>query len=106
MSEGIALRALQLGAYVPGNGPTLYPQDTGVLLRKDQSIAFQMHYTTSGKPAHDVTRFGLYFHKEPPQVRVQDGGAREPEDFDSGQHEGAHGVDRQPVPAGCAASTD
>jgi hypothetical protein len=57
----------ELGAYVPGNGPVLYPQDTGVLLRKDQSIAFQMHYTTSGKPAHDVTRFGLYFHKEPPK---------------------------------------
>ena len=26
-----------LGAYVPGNGPTLYPQDTGVLVRKDRS---------------------------------------------------------------------
>ena len=26
-----------LGAYVPGNGPTMYPQDTGVLVRKDQA---------------------------------------------------------------------
>jgi hypothetical protein len=55
-----------LGAYVPGNGPTLYPQDTGVLVRKDQAFAFQMHYTTSGKPAHDVTRFGLYFRDSAP----------------------------------------
>jgi hypothetical protein len=55
-----------LGAYVPGNGPTLYPQDTGVLVRKDQAFAFQMHYTTSGKPAHDVTRLGLYFRDTAP----------------------------------------
>jgi hypothetical protein len=55
-----------LGAYVPGNGPTQYPQDTGVLVRKDQAFAFQMHYTTSGKPAHDVTRLGLYFRDTPP----------------------------------------
>ena len=55
-----------LGAYVPGNGPTLYPQDTGVLVRKDENFAFQMHYTTSGKAAHDVTRFGIYFRDAAP----------------------------------------
>jgi hypothetical protein len=55
-----------LGAYVPGNGPTLYPQDTGVLVRADQAFAFQMHYTVSGKPSHDVTRFGLYFRDSQP----------------------------------------
>ncbi|MGH8236909.1 MAG: redoxin domain-containing protein [Steroidobacteraceae bacterium] len=55
-----------LGAYVPGNGPTLYPQDTGVLVRKDENFAFQLHYTTSGKPAHDVTRFGLYLRDSAP----------------------------------------
>ena len=55
-----------LGAYVPGNGPTLYPQDTGVLVRADQAFAFQMHYTTSGKAEHDVTRLGLYFRDAAP----------------------------------------
>jgi AhpC/TSA family len=55
-----------LGAYVPGNGPTLYPQDTGVLVRKDQAFAFQMHYTTSGKAVRDVTRFGLYLREAAP----------------------------------------
>ena len=55
-----------LGAYVPGNGPTLYPRDTGVLVKKDHAFAFQMHYTTSGKAAHDVTRFGLYFRDAAP----------------------------------------
>jgi hypothetical protein len=57
----------ELGAYVPGNGPTLYPDRTGVLVKKDQAIAFQMHYTTSGKATRDATRFGLYLHKEQPQ---------------------------------------
>jgi mono/diheme cytochrome c family protein len=61
----------ELGAYVPGNGPMLYPQDTGVLVRKDQSFAFQMHYTTSGRAVRDVTRFGLYFHTEPPQYALK-----------------------------------
>ena len=55
-----------LGAYVPGNGPTQYPQDTGVLVRKDQAFAFQMHYTVSGKAVRDATRFGLYFRDSAP----------------------------------------
>jgi len=57
----------ELGAYVPGNGPLLYPQGTGVLVPKDCSFAFQVHYTTSGKATRDVTRAGFYFAKEPPQ---------------------------------------
>jgi hypothetical protein len=57
----------ELGAYVPGNGPTPYPEDTGVFLKKDQSIGFQVHYTSSGKVAHDVTRFGMYFRDTAPK---------------------------------------
>src|SRR3954470_9937997 len=49
----ISMSSPSLGAYVPGNGPTLYPQDTGVLVRKDESFAFQVHYTSSGKATHD-----------------------------------------------------
>ena len=82
----------ELGAYVPGNGPTLYPQDTGVLLRKDQSIAFQLHYTSSGKSTHDVSRFGLYLSDVPTEVLVQDGCACELEDLDSREHEGPYRV--------------
>ena len=39
-----------------------------------------MHYTTSGKATHDVTRVGLYFREGAAEVRVQDRGAREPDD--------------------------
>jgi hypothetical protein len=62
----ISMSSPSLGAYVPGNGPTLYPQDTGVLVRADESFAFQMHYTSSGKATHDATRFGLYFRDAAP----------------------------------------
>jgi peroxiredoxin len=61
----------ELGAYVPGNGPVMYPAGTGVLVPKDCSFAFQMHYTSSGKAAHDETRVGFYFAKEPPQYEFK-----------------------------------
>jgi peroxiredoxin len=61
----------ELGGYVPGNGPVLYPEGTGVLVPKDCSFAFQVHYTTSGKATRDVTRVGLYFLKEPPKYEFK-----------------------------------
>ena len=61
----------ELGAYVPGNGPVMYPQGTGVLVPKDCSFAFQMHYTSSGKAARDETRVGFYFAKAPPQYEFK-----------------------------------
>jgi hypothetical protein len=61
----------ELGAYVPGNGPVMYPKDTGVLVPKDCSFAFQVHYTTSGKATRDVTRAGFYFAKEPPRYEFK-----------------------------------
>lgn len=61
----------ELGGYVPGNGPVLYPPDTGILVQKDSSFAFQVHYTTSGKATRDVTRVGFYFAKEPPKYEFK-----------------------------------
>ncbi len=61
----------ELGAYVPGNGPVMYPAGTGVLVPKDCSFAFQMHYTSSGKASRDETRVGFYFAKEPPQYEFK-----------------------------------
>lgn len=61
----------ELGAYVPGNGPVMYPQGTGVLVPKDCSFAFQVHYTSSGKATRDETRVGFYFAKEAPQYEFK-----------------------------------
>ena len=38
-----------LGGYVPGAGPMVLPQETGVLLKKGSKFLFQMHYTANGK---------------------------------------------------------
>ncbi len=54
------------GGYAPGKNAFFYPDDTGVLLRKDARLLFQLHYTPNGKPAHDVTRVGYYFAEKAP----------------------------------------
>ena len=55
-----------LGGYVPGAGPMVMPENTGVLIKKDANFFFQMHYTVSGKPARDASRMGVYFRKDAP----------------------------------------
>lgn len=55
------------GGYAPGKNAFWYPDDTGVLLRKDASLLFQMHYTPNGKAVRDVTRVGYYFARETPK---------------------------------------
>ncbi len=45
-----------------------YPQDTGILLRKEASFRFQMHYTPNGKATTDVTRVGYYFYRQAAEV--------------------------------------
>ncbi|MBX9964013.1 MAG: redoxin family protein [Burkholderiales bacterium] len=55
------------GGYSPGKNTFFYPDDTGVLLRKNAQLQFQMHYTPNGKSIRDVTRVGYYFADKPPQ---------------------------------------
>ncbi len=59
-----------LGGYVPGAVAREYPQDTGTFLPADATFEFQMHYTTSGKAATDVSRIGLYLYDEPPKYAM------------------------------------
>ena len=61
----------ELGGYAPGKNAIPYPADTGILLRKEASFQFQMHYTPNGKAAIDVTRLGLYFHDKPPKHALE-----------------------------------
>jgi peroxiredoxin len=57
----------ELGGYAPGKNFFPYPQDSGILLRKDANLRFQMHYTPNGKAVTDVTRVGYYFYDKPPK---------------------------------------
>lgn len=56
-----------LGGYGPGGEANLTPPDTGIYIAPGGSYAYQMHYTTTGKPVTDRTKVGYYFYKEPPK---------------------------------------
>lgn len=60
-----------LGGFVPGGGPTRYPEGTGVFLEPDAIFVLQMHYTTMGRATTDVTRMALYFADEPPERELR-----------------------------------
>ncbi len=57
----------ELGGYAPGKNAMRYPEDTGILLRKEAGFRDQMHYTPNGKAATDVTRVGYYFTEQAPK---------------------------------------
>lgn len=52
--------------YVPGMEQEFFPEGTGKLLKKNDLVQFQMHYTTSGTAGSDVTQLGLYLADEQP----------------------------------------
>jgi peroxiredoxin len=60
-----------LNNYVPGAGPLVMPESNGIFLPKGSKFQFQMHFTTNGREATDVTQFGLYFMKEPPKFNYR-----------------------------------
>jgi hypothetical protein len=59
--------ATSLNNYVPGAEPLVMPEGNGILLKANSTFHFQMHYTSNGQVLTDVTKFGLYFMKDPPK---------------------------------------
>lgn len=49
--------------YAPGGEPDAFPEGTGRWLPNGSSLIFQVHYTATGRPETDVTRFGLHFYE-------------------------------------------
>ena len=60
------IRGHWLTGYAPGTDPAPYPKNTGVLLKKNQRLKVQLHYTVSGRSTEDTTRIGLHLLEEPP----------------------------------------
>lgn len=60
-----------LATYVPGLDPKPFPSGTGRLLRKNENLPFQLHYTTNGVAGTDRPRLGLYFAKQPPERELK-----------------------------------
>ena len=59
-----------VGIYVPGEGPTVFPEGTGKYVPAGATIAFQIHYTTSGEAAEDQTQIGFIWAKKRPSGEV------------------------------------
>ena len=53
-----------MAGYAPGYLNRMEAENTGALLEAGSTIAFQMHYTTSGKETVDETELGIYFYPE------------------------------------------
>ena len=63
--------ATSLNNYVPGAEPLELPEGNGIFLPAGATFHFQMHYTPNGQALTDVTRFGLYFHTDPPKFNFR-----------------------------------
>ena len=59
-----------LGKFNPGLGPQRFDrQGAAKFIPKGSDLVFELHYTTSGKPASDVSKLGLVLTKTPPDTR-------------------------------------
>jgi len=56
--------------YAPGSTPDNWSEDMAKYIPAGSDLVFQMHYTTNGKAATDVSSIGLRFSKGPPKRRV------------------------------------
>lgn len=58
-----------LVGYAPGLQPVEAPAGSAKLLKAGSDIVLQLHYTSNGKPAEDLSKIGLVFAKTPPKYR-------------------------------------
>ncbi len=63
MDNYIALASIQGKA-------TMLDDSVGVLLPKDMTLSFQLHYTPTGKPEEDHVKLGLYFTDKAPKEEL------------------------------------
>jgi mono/diheme cytochrome c family protein len=67
LRPGAALGPTNIGGVTPNKPGVVFPEGVARLLRGNQDIVLQMHYTTNGTPATDKTEVGIIFAKEPPK---------------------------------------
>jgi mono/diheme cytochrome c family protein len=56
-----------VGGYTPGQSVRVFQPGSALRLPAGSTIVFQMHYTANGKDAHDRSKIGFVFAKEPPK---------------------------------------
>ena len=57
-------------SYTPGRPPSGLADGQARLIPAGSDIVFQLHYTSSGKAAADISKVGMIFAKEPPRERI------------------------------------
>ena len=70
---GGELGPTNIGGVTPNKPGIVFEPGTGRLLRGNQDIVLQVHYTTNGKADDDKTEVGLIFAKEPPKKMMAGG---------------------------------
>jgi len=73
LRPGSELGPTNIGGVTPNKPGIRFDPGTARLLRGNQDIVLQMHYTTNGTEADDKTEVGIIFAKEPPK-RIIAGG--------------------------------
>ena len=73
VSEGGVLGPNNIGGVTPNKPGVVFPDGVARLLHGKHDIILQMHYTTNGTPAEDLTQVGVIFAKEPPVKQAAGG---------------------------------
>ena len=60
----------QLVGYAPGVPARAGVEGRALLVKAGSDVVLEMHYTTNGKPASDLTKIGIIFAKEAPRERL------------------------------------
>src|ERR1700733_9528539 len=69
-SAGASVREQVIAGYSPGRPGKQAPEGYAMLIPAGSDLVFQLHYTTNGRPATDITRIGFVFAKSAPLKRV------------------------------------
>jgi hypothetical protein len=97
-----------IAGYVPGREPKGFPVDTGVLLKANSPLTFNLHYTATGQAETDQPQLGLWYAATPPAKPLKTAGASDgafflgftsipPGNPDYQMTANAHIIDSQPI---------
>jgi hypothetical protein len=78
LGAGGVLGPTNIGGTTPNKPGITYPEGVARLLRGNQDIVLQMHYTTNGRATTDRTRVGIIYAKQPPRKLAAGGMVLQP----------------------------
>jgi mono/diheme cytochrome c family protein len=61
--SNVGTGAPSFGCYLPGRDSVVFPDGTGILVRKGSRLSFQMHYSAAGEELTDQSSVGFVFYR-------------------------------------------